>query len=305
MSASARPELIRPFSHKNPPNSARAPEDRSMYAARNQFTAIKRSSENITTDDIVNLKREKQNLLQERTLLKAKLARFADINRHPKDAGRNQQIANSLERQVRTLEQLTASKRAEIAQLIYSDRAAVITELQEESKMLHLELMRLKKTKQETEQELRQDLAKAGITQEAIRTQEVGDYWRQQGHDFLVSKRFDLTLHDFGQIDSILHFIDTRGVNTMHVGELENKDILTYHRQGKIAALKAARQKAAYLAEALGKKAGDVIRIVEQQDNGRTITTQSNVTSAATGSYDSFRTIKKQYSMLVRFAITD
>ncbi|OHT09947.1 hypothetical protein TRFO_21040 [Tritrichomonas foetus] len=155
MSASARPELIRPFSHKNAPNSARGPEDRSMYSARNQFTQIKRSSENITTDDIVNLKREKQNLLQERTLLKAKLARFADINRHPKAAGRNQQIANSLERQVRTLEQLTASKRAEIAQLIYSDRAAVITELQEESKMLHLELMRLKKTKQETEAELR------------------------------------------------------------------------------------------------------------------------------------------------------
>ena len=128
MSASARPELIRPFSHKNPPNSARAPEYRSMYAARNQFTAIKRSSENITTDDIVNLKREKQNLLQERTLLKAKLARFADINRHPKDAGRNQQIANSLERQVRTLEQLTASKRAEIAQLkgIQPKRAHVI-----------------------------------------------------------------------------------------------------------------------------------------------------------------------------------
>ncbi|OHT07507.1 hypothetical protein TRFO_24253 [Tritrichomonas foetus] len=87
--------------------------------------------------------------------MKAKLARFADINRHPKAAGRNQQIANSLERQVRTLEQLTASKRAEIAQLIYSDRAAVITELQEESKMLHLELMRLKQTKQETEAELR------------------------------------------------------------------------------------------------------------------------------------------------------
>lgn len=156
MTFSARPEVTRPFSNKNAPNSARGGgENRSMYSARNQFTAIKRSSENITTDDIVNLKREKQNLIQERTLLKAKLARFADINRHPKAAGRNQQIANSLEKQVRTLEQLTASKRAEIAQLIYSDRAAVITELQEESKMLHLELMRLKKTKQETEAELR------------------------------------------------------------------------------------------------------------------------------------------------------
>lgn len=155
MAYSARPEVTKPFSNKNAPNSARGPDNRSMYSARNQFAAIKRSSDNITTDDIVNLKREKQNLIQERTLLKAKLARFADINRHPKAAGRNQQIANSLERQVRTLEQLTASKRAEIAQLIYSDRAAVITELQEESKMLHLELMRLKKTKQETEAELR------------------------------------------------------------------------------------------------------------------------------------------------------
>jgi hypothetical protein len=139
---------------KRPPNSARDPPNE-LYSARSQFTAIKKSQEALTTDDIVNLKREKQNLIHERTLLKAKLARYASFNHHPKPPGRNQQIANSLEREVHKLEQLTSAKRAEIAQLIYSDRAAVITELQEESKMLHLELMRLKKSKQESESDLR------------------------------------------------------------------------------------------------------------------------------------------------------
>lgn len=155
MSSTARPELVRPFTTKNAPNSARYSDDRQMYSARNQFTQIKNSKDQLTSDDIVNLKREKQNLIQERSILKAKIARFSNITHKPKAPGRNQQIANSLEKQVHTLEQLTAAKRAEIAQLIYSDHAAVITELQEESKMLHLELMRLQRNKRETELELK------------------------------------------------------------------------------------------------------------------------------------------------------
>ncbi len=53
----------------------------------------------------------------------------------------------------------------------------------------------------EIEQGLREALDKAGIPQNAIRTQEIGDYWRQQGQDFLVSKKFDITLTDFNQIN--------------------------------------------------------------------------------------------------------
>ena len=79
----------------------------------------------------------------------------------------------------------------------------------------------------EIEQGLMEALAKAGISQNAIRTQEIGDYWRQQGQDFLVSKRYDITLTDFNQINKIVECIDTRGVNTMRIGELENKDMLS------------------------------------------------------------------------------
>ena len=154
------------------------------------------------------------------------------------------------------------------------------------------------------EQNLRKTLAEAGITQDAIRMQEIGDYWRKQGQDFLISKKFDITLTDFRQINEIVKRIDTKGIHTMRIGELENKDILAYHQKGKIEALKAAQQKATYLVEALGKKLGDVIRIVEEGNSNIFPFAQSNVLSSDAASFDNFRTIKKNYSMLVRFEIT-
>ena len=155
------------------------------------------------------------------------------------------------------------------------------------------------------EQGLREVLHDAGISPDAVRTQEIGDYWRKQGQDFLVTKTFDITLLDFKQIDEIIKRMDTRGIHTMRIGELENRDMLSYHQKGKIAALKAAQRKAAYLVEALGKKLGPVIRIVEDEAGGSLPFSQSNVLSSNVVSFDSFRTIKKKYSMLVRFEIAD
>ena len=157
----------------------------------------------------------------------------------------------------------------------------------------------------EIEQGLREALDKAGIPQNAIRTQEIGDYWRQQGQDFLVSKKFDITLTDFNQINEIVKRINTKGIHTMRIGELENKDMLAYHQKGKIEALKAAQRKATYLVEALGKKLGNVIRIVEERSSNAFPFAQSNVLASDAASFDNFRTIKKNYSMLVRFEILD
>lgn len=147
----------------------------------------------------------------------------------------------------------------------------------------------------EIEQGLREALANADIPQNAIRTQEIGDYWRQQGQDFLVSKKFDITLTDFNQINEIIKHIDTKGIHTMRIGELENKDMLAYHQKGKIEALKAAQKKATYLVEALGKKLGDVIRIVEEGSSNAFPFAQSNVLSSDAALFDNFRTIKKNY----------
>lgn len=147
----SRPEVVRPFSGRKP-MSARSND---MYSARNQFNAVRNSREPITIEDIISLKREKQNLTQERYLLKAKLARFSDASRRPNPPNRNIQISNSLEKEIKTLETLMSAKKEEINELIYSDRASMVTELQEESKMLTLESQRLKKVKVDTEAELK------------------------------------------------------------------------------------------------------------------------------------------------------
>lgn len=122
---------------------------------------------------------------------------------------------------------------------------------------------------------------------------------------FLVSKKFDITLTDFNQINEIVKRIETKGIHTMRIGELENNDMLAYHQKGKVEALKAARRKATYLVEALGKRLGEVIRIVEKDSGNVFPFVQSNVLSSDAASFDNFRTIKKNYSMLVRFEIID
>lgn len=158
------------------------------------------------------------------------------------------------------------------------------------------------------EASLRRTLKWAKIPDDAIRMQEVGDYWRETGRDFLVAKQFDVTLTDFNQIDRIVSMLDTRGIRSMRIGELKNKDMERSRRQGKIAALEAARSKAIYLVEALGKKLGDVLRIVEEPQDRLSpwgVVAQSNVYTSQAESFETFRTIQLRYSMRVRFAIAD
>lgn len=155
------------------------------------------------------------------------------------------------------------------------------------------------------EEELKQVLKIVGVLREAIRTKDVGDNWRKPGQDFLVFKSFDVTLRDFTLIDEILKRVDTKGIHTMYIDKLEHRDILSYHRKGKIEALKAAREKAVYLLEAIGKRPGEIIRIVEGGDAGKEMFAQGHILSVAPPPFERSRTIKKGCSMLVRFGVMD
>ena len=156
------------------------------------------------------------------------------------------------------------------------------------------------------EKDLRKSLRKIGITDDAIRTQEIGDYWRQKGKEFLIGKQLDIRLTDFEQINTIIKKVDTRGIESMRIGELKHKDLPNYRKQGKIEALKAAREKASYLVEAMGQKLGEVIRIVEPASSYVSPYTlfqaQSNV-SMGSATTEQYRVIKLRYEMTARFAI--
>lgn len=169
---------------------------------------------------------------------------------------------------------------------------------------------------EDIESQMRGALHSIGITDSDIRTQDVGDYWRERGLDFLIGKNLDITLHDFTMIDRIISVIDTKGVSSMRIGEMSNKDILKYHEQGKKDALLAARDKAEYMAEALGEKVGAVLSIVEHGGGTDHYTVVQNsklrMDGAAFGSAeaapaapasDAFRTIKYTYSVTCRFAL--
>ena len=120
-------------------------------------TRVTASESTPTIEEVSNLKREKHNLIQEKSLLKAKIARLIDITKHPDRYNPRQNTdQNSLEREQKQFEQLSAYKRAEIASLRCSDLAAIVNELQEECLMLHMELIRVRQEKSQTDRELRQ-----------------------------------------------------------------------------------------------------------------------------------------------------
>jgi len=160
----------------------------------------------------------------------------------------------------------------------------------------------------EIEHNLMSALKQAGIAPSDIQTKEVGDYWRERGKDFLISKTFDIKLQNPDQINRIIQTVNTKGIQSMNIGELKNKDLQEYRKQGKIEALKAARQKADYLVAAMGQKLGNVLRIVEPEERSFSyFQPQSAMSNVAILSYDSnpenFRTIKLRYQMTARFEI--
>lgn len=160
----------------------------------------------------------------------------------------------------------------------------------------------------EIEHNLMSALKQAGIDPSDIQTKEVGDYWRERGKDFLISKTFDIKLQNPDQINRIIQTVNTKGIQSMNIGELKNKDLQEYRKQGKIEALKAARQKADYLVAAMGQKLGNVLRIVEPEERSFSyFQPQSAMSNVAIPSYDSnpenFRTIKLRYQMTARFEI--
>lgn len=165
------------------------------------------------------------------------------------------------------------------------------------------------------ERELSAALLRAGVRREDVSVQGFGDSWRERGKDFLMGKQYRVRVYDLKTVNRILGTLDTRGVENVSLAELKNRQIERYRQQGKIQALLAARDKAAYLLEAVGKRLGD-IRFVEEpaEDSyydGGAQYLQSNVMldqeagDVADDTLESVAKIRLRYRMRVRFSITD
>lgn len=164
------------------------------------------------------------------------------------------------------------------------------------------------------EKDLMAALIRSGVKKEDISVQGIGDSWREQGRDFLVGKQFQVRVYDFATVNTIVRNADTRGIEYMNIAELKNKDIARYREKGKIEALKAARYKAGYLLEALGKKVGEVIAVEEPNEGGfygvpqyrqSNVMLEEVAADTGGGNMADVAKIKLSYQMRARFQIAD
>lgn len=162
----------------------------------------------------------------------------------------------------------------------------------------------------EIEQTLFVDLKKIGIGKDQIKTREMGNLWRfpQYGNDFLFSKTFDITLHDFNTVDNVIHAIHSKGVSNISIKELQNDHLEEYKKQVKTEALKAAKDKAIYLLKSIDKTIGPIISIIELSDdsimNNKSLNNDTNINNGYQNTAASnVRNIKIRYQIKASFEI--
>ena len=126
--------------------------------------------------------------------------------------------------------------------------------------------------------------------------------------DFKKSKTFELVLTDLKEVNDILAKVQIKGINSMRIAALKNKDIVKYREQVKIEAMKAAKKKAGYLLESVNEELGSVISVIELDENipiwrPENILSNSIISSNDSDINQSMRKIKLKYEIKVRFEI--
>lgn len=164
---------------------------------------------------------------------------------------------------------------------------------------------------EEIDKNLMSSLSKIGISEDQITIKGIGQSWNRSGKDFKKSKTLELLLTDFVKVNEILTKVRVKGVNSMRITELMNKDITKFREQVKIEAMKAAKKKAAYLLKSVDEELGRVISVIELDKNsGHFWAPQNSLSNTIMPSNgggdeqsDHMRKIKLKYEIKIRFEI--
>ncbi|MBE9661075.1 SIMPL domain-containing protein [Mucilaginibacter myungsuensis] len=90
---------------------------------------------------------------------------------------------------------------------------------------------------------------------------------KKKDPNFLASKQYGIRFRDLNRFNQILSKLDAKGVQSTYIDSYDYSKMAEVKQELKIAALIAARDKAAALVGALNEKLGSVINIVENDDN--------------------------------------
>ncbi|MFZ5939600.1 MAG: SIMPL domain-containing protein [Bacteroidota bacterium] len=130
-----------------------------------------------------------------------------------------------------------------------------------------------------------------------------------QGKEIILQKEYRLTLRDPGTVARTFIELEKIGISNISIESVENSRITEYRKEVKISAIKAAHEKAGYLADAIGQESGKALYIQElnssyQNENyaNSFVVRGYFAEENAMPEFD-FEKIKLEYSVLCRFEL--
>ncbi len=120
---------------------------------------------------------------------------------------------------------------------------------------------------EELERQLQTAVLKAGIPKENLTINNISAYnysWdRKKNPDFMASKQYRIKVNDLNKWNQIINSVDSRAVQYSNIDGYDHSRMEELKKDLKIKALKNAREKAVYLAEAIAEKLGSALEINE------------------------------------------
>ncbi len=87
---------------------------------------------------------------------------------------------------------------------------------------------------------------------------------KRKNKDEVISKSYDVKFKNSQQVYMLYSVMDSLGISKAFVSKYSHSKMDEYKKQIKINAIKAAKEKATYLLEAIGEKSGKAINIEEK-----------------------------------------
>ncbi|MEH3112047.1 SIMPL domain-containing protein [Pedobacter terrae] len=162
------------------------------------------------------------------------------------------------------------------------------------------------------EKQLYAAIQKAGIAKENLTISNLSSWnyetEKKKNPDFLASKQYRLKVNDLNKFNAILESIDAKGIANTNIESYDYSKIESLKKELKVKALLAAKEKAAYMVEALGNKLGSVIEIQDGGDNVmqpvyRNYAMKAEMADASSAPEIDFKKIKLNFTVNAIFEI--
>jgi len=153
----------------------------------------------------------------------------------------------------------------------------------------------------------------AGIPKENLTINNISGYnynWeKKKNPDFLVAKQYRLKVTNLNSYNKLMDAIDAKAVQYTNVESYDYSKIEPLKKELKIKALKAAKEKADFMAAALNNRVGEPLEVQEINNESypqpiyRTSMMMSKTADESASPEIDFKQIKLNYQMRVVFEL--